>query len=141
MLSGLKTLIVDDEEVAADMLEIMLNKLGIRETAIVTSGGQAVELFAEGLGSGSPYSLVFLDIIMPGMDGQETLKRMRAAEKKAGLAESGKAVIIMTTALSTTEAMIEALLEGDCTDYLVKPVSSSYLREMLVKNKVIAPPV
>ncbi len=137
MLKEVKTLIVDDEEVAADVLEIMLNRLGIGDTALAASGELGIELFAAALESGSPYRLVFLDILMPGMDGQETLKRLRKAEKEAGMSEAGRAVIIMTTALSTTEAMLEALLEGDCNDYLVKPVSPDYLKQMLGKNGIM----
>ncbi len=134
MLKEMKTLIVDDEEVAADVLEVMLNRLGVGDTAVAASGKQGVGLFAAALESGSPYALVFLDILMPGMDGQETLKRMRNAEKEAGAGH--RSVIIMTTALSTAEAMLEALLEGDCNDYLVKPVSPDYLKEVLGKNGI-----
>jgi two-component system, chemotaxis family, chemotaxis protein CheY len=131
MNSGPKTMIIEDEEVAADLLEIMLNRQGIRKIVKATSGRQAIDIFKEGLKNGSPYSLVFLDIIMPEMDGQLTLKHLRAAEREWDISEADKAVIIMTTALTTADAMIEALFEGDCSDYLVKPIGPAYLREML----------
>jgi two-component system, chemotaxis family, chemotaxis protein CheY len=140
MSSELKTMIIDDEEVAADLLEIMLNRQGIREIVKATSGREAIDIFEEGLRIGSPYSLVFLDIIMPEMDGQLTLKHLRAAEREWGIADAEKAVIIMTTALTTTDAMIEALFDGDCSDYLVKPIGSSYLGEMLANKGFIAAP-
>jgi two-component system chemotaxis response regulator CheY len=138
MKKELKTIIVDDDEVFAKLLEFTLNGLGIQEIVKAMTGRQAIEIFETGLKSGSPYGLVFLDIIMPGMDGQETLKHMRAAEKEAGIAAADKAAIIMTTAVSTSEAMIEALIEGDSTDYLVKPIEPGYLREMLANNGIIA---
>ena len=83
MNKELKTLIVEDEEVSADILEITLNRLGIREITKATTGRQAIGMFETALQNGAPFALVFLDIIMPGMDGQETLKHLRAAEKEA----------------------------------------------------------
>ena len=138
MKKYLKTMIVDDEEVAADLLEIMLNKLGIKNIATASTGRQALDMFDDCLKSGSPYSLVFLDIMMPEMNGQEILKQMRSAEKEAGIASFDRSTIIMTTALTSTDAMVEAIFEGDCSDYLVKPVSSEYLREMLANNGFIS---
>jgi len=137
MKKDLKTMIVEDEEVAADLLEIMLNKLGVKNIAMASTGRQALDMFDESLKNGSPYSLVFLDIMMPEMNGQEILKQMRSAEKEAGMASCDRSTIIMTTALTSTDAMVEAIFEGDCSDYLVKPVSSEYLREMLVNNGFI----
>jgi two-component system, chemotaxis family, chemotaxis protein CheY len=134
-----RTMIVEDEEVSADLLEIMLDRVGINDIAMATSGNQAIEMFETGLRNGSPYKLVFLDIIMPGMDGLTALKQLRAAEKEGGIAAGDRAIIIMTTALTTTDAMIEALFEGDCNDYLVKPIGPSYLGEILAKNGLIAP--
>jgi len=138
MKKYLKTMIVDDEEVAADLLEIMLNKLGVKNIATASTGRQALDMFDDCLKSGSPYSLVFLDIMMPEMNGQEILKQMRSAEKEAGIASFDRSTIIMTTALTSTDAMVEAIFEGDCSDYLVKPVSSEYLREMLANNGFIS---
>jgi two-component system chemotaxis response regulator CheY len=134
---GLKAMIVDDEEVAAELLEIMLNRLGISEIVSVTNGMDAVETFTSAIRCDSPYTLVFLDIMMPEMDGQEILKRMRSAEHKAGLAFGDRAKIIMTTALTSTNSMVEAIFDGDCNDYLVKPLTHEYLREMLQRNGVI----
>lgn len=138
MNKNVKTIIVDDEGVAADLLEIMLNRLGIRDIVKATSGRQAIDIFEAGLKNGSPYSMVFLDIVMPEMDGQEVLKHLRAIENKKGIAAGDRAIIIMTTALTTTDAMIQAIFEGDCSDYLVKPIGPVYLREMLSNKGFIA---
>lgn len=138
MQNELKTMIVDDDEVSANLLEFTLNSLGIREIVMITSGRKAIEAFEAGIKSGSPYALVFLDIIMPGMDGQGTLKYMRAAEKEEGIATADKAVIIMSTSVSSTDAMVEALLEGDSSDYLVKPIDPGYIKEILIKHGIIA---
>lgn len=128
-----KVLIVEDSELQADMLNYNLDNLGLENITRATNGVHALELFENALLDGSRYSLVFLDIVMPEMDGQEALMRMRTMEKKAGVSEENKTTIIMTTSLSSPEDMITALLEGDCTDYIVKPVTEDLLRLMLVK--------
>jgi two-component system chemotaxis response regulator CheY len=134
----LKTMIVDDEDVAAELLEIMLNRVGIKEIRMAATGKEAIDIFADGLKDGSPYAMVFLDILMPEMDGLEVLKQLRSAEEEAGISAADRAVIIMTTALTTADTMIEALFDGDCNDYLVKPIGPVYLKEMLTKNGLIA---
>ena len=128
-----KVLIVEDSELQADMLNYNLDNLGLKNITKATNGVHALELFENALLDGSRYSLVFLDIVMPEMDGQEALMRMRAMEKKAGVSDENKTTIIMTTSLSSPEDMISALLEGDCTDYIVKPVTEDLLRLMLAK--------
>ena len=128
-----RTLIVDDSEPVLSMMEVMLMQQGLREITAASNGQQALEYFREALQKGKPYSLVFLDIVMPVMNGQETLKRMRALEQEAGLSETDRAVIIMATSLHSPKDMADALIEGDCDDYIVKPFNVNELRGLLVK--------
>jgi two-component system, chemotaxis family, chemotaxis protein CheY len=132
-----KVLIVDDSALQADMLNSLLIDLGFKNVATAINGVQALEYFEEALLNGSAYSLVFLDIVMPEMNGQEALKRMRALEKVAGTGKNNKTTIIMTTSLNSPEDMITALIENDCTDYIVKPVDENLLKSMLVKYGLI----
>jgi two-component system chemotaxis response regulator CheY len=132
-----KVLIVEDSGLQADIMGSILEDLGIKNVTKAINGIQALEHFEDALLNGAAYSLVFLDIVMPEMDGQEALKRMRTLEKEAGVGKSDKSTIIMTTALSSPEDMITALIEGDCTDYVVKPVTGSILSSMLIKYGLI----
>jgi two-component system, chemotaxis family, chemotaxis protein CheY len=132
-----KVLIVDDSALQADMLNSLLIDLGFKNVATAINGVHALEYFEEALLNGSAYSLVFLDIVMPEMNGQEALKRMRALEKVAGTGKNNKTTIIMTTSLNSPEDMITALIENDCTDYIVKPVDENLLKSMLVKYGLI----
>lgn len=133
MAHNSKVLVVDDSEFQADFMESALEELGISNVAKANDGFDALKQFKSALEAGEPYAMVFLDIVMPEMDGQEALKQMRAMEKAAGIDNSDKTTIIMTTALSSPDDMLTALLEGDCTDYVVKPVAESILKAMLVK--------
>jgi two-component system, chemotaxis family, chemotaxis protein CheY len=133
MIRKTKTLIVDDSAAVLSMMEGMLNEYGIVEITQAEDGLQAMEQFERALLSGTPYSLVFLDIVMPVLDGQATLTRMRALEKQAGIKDEDRSVIIMATSLHSTDDMIKAIIDGDCTDYLVKPFEGEDLRNVLIK--------
>lgn len=138
MQHDLKIMVVDDSPLQAEILESILENIGINSVTKTLNGLDAMEHFKEALQVGAPYSLIFLDIVMPEMDGQEVLKRMRTLEKEAGVKENDKTTIIMITSLSSPTDMITALLEGDCTDYVVKPVAENVLQAMLVKYGLIA---
>ncbi|HEY4743217.1 MAG TPA: response regulator [Desulfuromonadaceae bacterium] len=133
MKRGQKFLVVDDDAMIAETLEIMLSIQGITDVTKAENGLQAVSCFEKALRGGAPFSLVLLDIIMPEMDGQAALKRIRALESEAGITGDARSVIIMTTSLGSPGDMIEALIEGDCTDYMVKPLTEGDLHGMLVK--------
>ena len=132
-----KVLIVDDSDFQADMLASILDEVGLSNITKAINGSDALKYFEEALLSGTAYSVVFLDIVMPEMDGQEALQRMRALEKDAGISGKDKTTIIMVTSLSSPEDMITALIQGDCTDYVVKPVAESILKALLVKYDLI----
>ncbi|MFH1419927.1 MAG: sigma-54 dependent transcriptional regulator [Planctomycetota bacterium] len=70
------------------------------------------------------YDVIFLDLMMPGIDGFEILRRIRAAGVPS------EAVII--TGHSTVESAVEAMKEG-AADYLSKPFSPSQLKMVLQK--------
>lgn len=128
-----KILIVDDSKAILGMMENILSSYGLLDVAKAGNGLQAVELFQTALQQGTTFSPVFLDIVMPVMDGQETLRRIRAMEREAGITGDARAVIIMVTSLHSTSDMMTALIDGDCSDYLVKPFEAEDLRAMLVK--------
>lgn len=133
-----KVLIVDDSSSVLTMMDSMLTDYGFSDITEAENGLLAVEHFQAAMLSGTPYSLVFLDIVMPVMDGQEALKQMRAIEAEAGIAGDDRAKIVMVTSLHSPNDMINALIEGDCNDYLIKPFDPEDLQGMLVKCGYLA---
>ena len=125
----MRCLIVEDNEMAREGLKFFLADHAEIEVAV--NGREAVDQFQLALSQQKPFDLVLLDIIMPEMDGQQALKLIRFAEQHDLAPDRKKAVIIMTTALNSPENMEEALWEGDCTDYLVKPIVRADLMAML----------
>lgn len=130
----MKCLVVEDQEMVRELMVIHL--MDYCEVDTAADGVEGVALFSRALEEQRPYQLVCLDIQMPNMDGQEALKQMRRLEMEDSNSQ-GKAVIIMTTASNEVTDIEEALWQGDCTDYLVKPVNPEDLLALLKKNKIV----
>jgi len=125
----LRILIADDEPSSRRLLQLMLTPYGHCDFA--TNGLETVDSFKAAAQSGQPYDLVCLDIMMPEMDGQMALKKIRDLERKAGITTETEAKIIMISCLDSPSAVIEAYYRGGCTSYLVKPCAKSKLLDTL----------
>lgn len=130
----MKTLIAEDDFTSRLLLQGILQVYG--ECHISVNGLEAVEAFRIALDSGEPYDLVCLDIMMPEMDGQAALKRIRGIEEEAGVFTTDGAKIIMTTALDDKKNIMGAFKE-QCDVYLVKPIDRAKLVEQLKALKLI----
>jgi len=80
--------------------------------------------------------LVIMDLMMPGLNGQQMLKEIRAMEQERGIFSGDSAKIIMTTALEDMENKISAF-SSLCDGYLTKPIYKKQLLNELQKLKLI----
>src|ERR1035437_2510218 len=110
------------------MLREILKRYGLPHVAM--NGKEAVNAVNAALQSGNPYDLICLDIMMPEMDGQEALKRIRQLEAEAGVTAEKRAKVIMTTALADRGTVLEAI-QSQCDYFLVKPIDSRALLDEL----------
>ena len=131
----MKTLIVEDELTSRVLLRELLKRYGAPQIAM--NGRQAVESVRVALQAGEPFDLICLDIMMPEMDGQEALKRIRAMEDEAGLAGTGRAKVIMTTAFADRDNVLEAI-QSQCDYFLVKPIDGRLLLDELRRLRLIS---
>lgn len=109
-------LAVDDQPANLRLLDAVLAPRGYRVLA-VPSGEVALETLAGP--SGADVDVVLLDILMPGIDGYETCRRIRADERTAYLP-----VVIVTA--SGAQQRLEAL-EAGADDFVAKPFDQSEL--------------
>ena len=109
----MKVLIIEDERLLADSIKAMLEKKGFQAEAVY-DGETGLEYAALGM-----YDLLILDVMMPGLDGYQVARRVRA--------ERCSTPILMLTAKSGIEDRIEGLNAG-ADYYLTKPFDS---RELL----------
>ena len=127
----MKILIVDDEEINVMLIKEMLNeylKEIDRVDSIVESANDGIKAVEKVKNSGE-YDLIFMDVMMPEMDGFEATKQIRMLNLKR------QPIVIMITALDDKDAMREGFFSG-VNWYLTKPVDMEEL-EVLV-NDVVA---
>jgi len=115
-------LVVDDNRINRLILGRGLESLGY-SVIEADSGESALELLSETLGATPdetsfthPIDLVLLDIMMPGMDGNEVLAKIRGCKSRLELP------VIMATAMDTTDDIVASLNAG-ANDYITKPVN------------------
>ncbi len=132
----MKTLIVDDDFTNRLILQKIISDFG--QVHIAVNRNEAIEAVSSAIiNNREPYDLVCLDIMMPGMDGQETLKEIRSLERETGVRIGEGTKIIMTTALSDGKNVMEAFGEA-CDAYIVKPIGKENLLEELRKLDLIS---
>ena len=111
-------LVVDDDAANRDVLSRRLRQQG-HAVRTASSGREALDLL-----SATAYDIVLLDIMMPDVDGYETLRRIRSQPRFARLP------IIALTA-KAMKGDRERCLEAGASDYIAKPVATAELLEML----------
>jgi two-component system, chemotaxis family, chemotaxis protein CheY len=126
----MKALVAEDDLTSRLLLQNLLAPYG--RVHNVCNGAQAVEAFRKAHREGQPFDLICLDIMMPEMDGQATLKLIRQIEESAGLPIGRGVKILMATALRDAKNVFSAFGEL-CDGYLVKPISKTKLHALLIE--------
>jgi putative two-component system response regulator len=103
-------LIVDDEAMNRDLMALVVRSHGWEPLA-AADGAQALELALE-----RQPQLMLLDVMMPGLDGYEVARRMKADARTAGIP------VVMVSALDDQESRVRGLAAG-AEDFLSKPVN------------------
>jgi CheY-like chemotaxis protein len=118
-LAGRKVLVVDDDVRNIFALSSILERHGMNVVS-ATTGQEGIELIERA----PDLALVLMDIMMPEMDGYETMKRIRAVPRLRLLP------IIALTA-KAMKGDRERCLEAGASDYIAKPVNSEQLLSLL----------
>ena len=116
--TGHHALIIDDSAAIRKQLELELRDASIKAD-FAESGEDALEKIED-----NQYDLIFLDIIMPGIDGYETCRAIRAK------ASYKRTPIIMLSGKTSPLDEVQGVIAG-ATTYLTKPVKSAMLQETL----------
>jgi len=119
--------VVDDEEIIRDLFTRILKAEGVQVTT-VASGEEAVDKIRK-----ESFDVVFLDMVMPGMDGLKTFKALKRIKPEIA--------IVMMTGFAVEHKIKEAL-RLDALDYLYKPFDISEIMMVLkraAKRKGLKP--
>jgi len=125
----MRVLVVDDDPASRYVLAAHLT--GLADCTMCASGPEAVDAVSRAIAAATPFDVVFLDIIMPHMDGHETLTRIREAEQAAGLGAEQCVRAVMVTSMDDETNTMTALFDGQVAAYLVKPPNRSELLSKL----------
>ncbi len=115
-----KVLVVDDEPRIRELGEVALGRHPALEALVAADGPSAIELCR----SAHP-DLVFLDVMMPGMDGYDVCRALKGDPATAGIK------IVVLTAFAQQSTMQQALAAG-ADDYMTKPFRPAQLVEKAV---------
>jgi signal transduction histidine kinase/CheY-like chemotaxis protein len=121
VMPSARLLVVDDIQPNLVVAEGLLTPYKSR-VDLCSSGARALELVKE-----QHYDLVFMDHMMPEMDGIETVKRIRQWEKEG---QAGKLRIVALTA-NAVSGMKEMFLNEGFDDFLAKPIETLRLKEIM----------
>jgi DNA-binding response OmpR family regulator len=109
-----KVLIVDDEKDIVDLVAYNLGRNGY-DTLVATNGNQALELAKK-----SAPDLIILDLMLPGLDGTEVARRLKADSQTAQIP-----IVMLTAKGEETDVVVGLTLGAD--DYVTKPFSIKVL--------------
>ncbi len=116
-----KILIVDDEEDFCYFVKRNLEAISNYKIITATKGRKGIQIARK-----EKPDLILLDIMMPGIDGFEVLKRLKRNEK------TRKIPIIMLTAKDEDDSIVRAL-GSFCDDYIIKPIENVVLKGKIHK--------
>ncbi len=117
-----RILITDDNEINLKVSSSLLRTYGIRvDTA--SSGREAIDACRT-----EPYDIIFMDQMMPEMDGVEAMKRIRTLLDD----DNYKSIIVALTANAISGVKEQMQREG-FDDYITKPIDIAYMEKVLLK--------
>jgi PAS domain S-box-containing protein len=119
--SGVKVLLAEDNPINQKLASLLLSRLGC-EVETASNGAEALEK-----ASRQDYELVFMDCIMPGMDGFDATAAIRGLSNR-----HGHVPIVALTASATEEDRKHCFAVG-MNDFLTKPINSKQLAQCLAK--------
>ena len=119
-LSGIRVLLVDDDEDTRDIIERVLARRGAHVVASACAP-DALDAFGR-----QQFDVLLVDIMMPGMDGYEFMRRIRARPAEEG----GRVPAATLTARAVTEDRLESLRAGFQT-HLAKPIEPGELVDVV----------
>ena len=126
-LSGLKALIVEDNEINQLVIKEQLKEVGL-PSDLAVNGEEGVEKVKRAFAEKSPYAIIFMDCHMPVMDGLEATRQIRE------LGEHAQHIPIIALTANVLTGDKEKCLKSGMNDFISKPVGVSRLKECVFRH-------
>ena len=124
-----RILIVDDNFENRQLLAEILRE--VAECDFAATAKEAIDAYNLSLQKHDSYSLILLDLELPGMNGMEILEKIRESEKNAGIPLGEGIIIMIVTAYE--KRFLEAFNRG-CDDYILKPIDPGTLLNKIAEK-------
>lgn len=131
----MKCLIAEDHLLSRRILKELLSSQF--DCDIAVNGQEAIDSFKLAHESKRPYEVIFLDIMMPEVDGLEALQVIRSMERSMEIPHNMAVKVIMTTALDDPHTVIKSFNQCEADAYIVKPLSRHKLIKELRALKLV----
>ncbi len=119
-----RILVVEDHEINRLLTTAMIEKAGYRHS-VAQDGFEAIAMVADAKASDTQFDLVLMDIQMPGLDGLEATRRIRAS----GIAADDLPIVALTA--NAYQSDVEECLEAGMQAHLAKPLRMDELARVL----------
>ena len=123
---GLSILVAEDNDINALLTRALLIKLGHHPT-VAANGAAAIECWLAARAGDAPFDRILMDLHMPGMDGLEAARRIRANEAEIGASRTPILALTANASAEDREACLAAGMDG----FLVKPLDRERLAAAL----------
>jgi PAS domain S-box-containing protein len=123
---GLSILVAEDNDINALLTRALLIKLGHHPT-VAANGAAAVDCWVAARAGHAPFDRILMDLHMPGMDGLEAARRIRANEAEIGAPRTPILALTANASAEDREACLAAGMDG----FLVKPLDRERLAAAL----------
>ena len=121
VLSRQRILVIDDNETLVTLMTRVLKQWHVSHTGVAMNGSEALEKLHAAAAAGTPYDIAILDFMMPGMNGLDVARAIRADETLHDMK------LMMFTGIEQTSATEEV------DAWLTKPIRQSELHNTLLQ--------
>ncbi|MGB7768474.1 MAG: response regulator [Verrucomicrobiia bacterium] len=121
----LRVLLCDDNAINQKVATRILQQLGY-EPDLATNGREALDALEQ-----KPYDLIFMDVMMPEMDGLEATRAIRKFQQEGAHANFNSRIVIVAMTAQAMQGDREKCLDAGMDDYLAKPIRPSDVRAVI----------
>lgn len=130
----MRILIVEDDVLGLHYLCSVLKPFG--QCVAAANGREAVRAYCQAVEDAAPFDLVFMDIMMPVMNGLDALERIREFELYNSHRIPRGALAVMATATSDSQDVVRAYCVCSAFAYLVKPIQVQDVEDVMARVRL-----
>ena len=136
----MRILIVEDDILGMQFLQAILSQHGQCSTA--ADGREAVQAYCQAVEESNPFDVIFMDIMMPVLNGLDALERIREFELFNAHRIPRSAIAVMATATSDSQGVVRSYCCCSAFAYLVKPILAKDVHDVMARitMQLEAPP-